>query len=69
MTGFVLQPTIYALWRSFTQCTFIEGEGDIVFFKNQRGEAIREYVEPKTGAEPDVEVEEREDDALKLAGL
>ncbi|CAL1715789.1 unnamed protein product [Somion occarium] len=34
-------PTLYALWRSFTQCTFIEPEGDVVFFKNQRGEALR----------------------------
>ena len=51
------------------QCTFIEAEGDIVFFKNQHGEAIREYVEPKAGAKAEAEVEEREDDALKLAGL
>ncbi|KAL4251337.1 Fatty acid desaturase [Abortiporus biennis] len=36
-------PTIYALWRSFTQCTFIESEGGVVFFKNQRGEAVRRY--------------------------
>jgi len=36
--------TFYALWRSFTQCTFVESEGDIVFFKNQHGEAI---LEPK----------------------
>ncbi|RPD55443.1 hypothetical protein L226DRAFT_469733, partial [Lentinus tigrinus ALCF2SS1-7] len=40
-------PTMYALWRSFTQCTFIEDEGDVVFFKNQHGEAVREYVEPE----------------------
>ncbi|KAH9927543.1 fatty acid desaturase-domain-containing protein [Amylocystis lapponica] len=37
-------PTIYALWRSFTQCTFIEPVGDVVFFKNQQGEAVREYL-------------------------
>ncbi|KAI0768314.1 fatty acid desaturase-domain-containing protein [Trametes elegans] len=36
-------PALYALWRSFTQCTFIEPEGDVLFFKNQRGEAVREY--------------------------
>ncbi|KAI8972410.1 fatty acid desaturase-domain-containing protein [Trametes punicea] len=36
-------PTLYALWRSFTQCMFIESEGDVVFFKNQRGEAVRVY--------------------------
>ncbi|KDQ54117.1 hypothetical protein JAAARDRAFT_182511 [Jaapia argillacea MUCL 33604] len=31
----------YALWRSFRNCTFVEAEGDIVFFKNQRGEVMR----------------------------
>ncbi|OCH90799.1 hypothetical protein OBBRIDRAFT_792897 [Obba rivulosa] len=36
-------PTIYALWRAFTQCVFIEPEGDVVFFKNQQGKALREY--------------------------
>ncbi|TFY56388.1 hypothetical protein EVJ58_g7675 [Rhodofomes roseus] len=35
-------PTLYALWRSFTQCKFIESTGDIVFFKNMRGEVVRE---------------------------
>ncbi|TFY56385.1 hypothetical protein EVJ58_g7672, partial [Rhodofomes roseus] len=34
-------PTLYALWRSFTQCKFIESTGDVVFFKNMRGEAVR----------------------------
>ena len=64
-----LQPTLYALWRSFTQCTFIEAEGDIVFFKNQRGEALREYTDSSAGAgDADNELE-KEDDALKLAGL
>ncbi|RDB28347.1 Delta(12) fatty acid desaturase [Hypsizygus marmoreus] len=36
---------LYALWRSFTQCTFVESEGDVVFFKNQYGEAV---IEPQT---------------------
>ncbi|EIM90378.1 uncharacterized protein STEHIDRAFT_93328 [Stereum hirsutum FP-91666 SS1] len=39
-------PTLYALWRSFTQCTFIEPDGDIVFYKNQQGTATR-IVNPK----------------------
>ncbi|KAH9915198.1 fatty acid desaturase-domain-containing protein [Fomitopsis serialis] len=34
-------PTLYALWRSFTQCKFVESTGDVVFFKNMRGEAVR----------------------------
>ncbi|KAF8173455.1 fatty acid desaturase-domain-containing protein [Pholiota molesta] len=33
-------PALYALWRSFTQCTFLESEGDVLFFKNQHGEAL-----------------------------
>ncbi|KAL6306850.1 fatty acid desaturase-domain-containing protein [Sparassis latifolia] len=37
-------PTIYALWRSFTQCTFVEPDGDIIFFKNQQGKVGRECV-------------------------
>ncbi|KIM38876.1 hypothetical protein M413DRAFT_75526 [Hebeloma cylindrosporum] len=35
-------PALYALWRSFTQCTFVESEGDILFFRNQYGEALIE---------------------------
>lgn len=38
-------PAMYALWRSFTQCTFVEDEGDILFFKNQYGSAL---IEPST---------------------
>ncbi|KAF8057018.1 fatty acid desaturase-domain-containing protein [Lyophyllum atratum] len=37
-------PALYALWRSFTQCTFVESEGDVIFFKNQYGEAV---IEPR----------------------
>ncbi|KAK7683609.1 hypothetical protein QCA50_013447 [Cerrena zonata] len=33
--------SLYALYRSFTQCVFVEDEGDIVFYKNARGEAQR----------------------------
>ncbi|KAJ6481547.1 fatty acid desaturase-domain-containing protein [Mycena vitilis] len=31
-----------ALWRSFTQCTFVEDEGDVIFFKNRAGRAVVE---------------------------
>lgn len=34
--------TFRALWRTFTECCFIEDEGDIVFYKNKNGEAARE---------------------------
>ncbi|KAF9524564.1 delta-12 fatty acid desaturase [Crepidotus variabilis] len=33
--------TFRALYRSFTQCCFIEDDGDIVFYKNKDGKAIR----------------------------
>ncbi|KAI0824503.1 fatty acid desaturase-domain-containing protein [Trametes gibbosa] len=72
-------PTLYALWRSFTQCTFIEAEGDVVFFKNQRGEAVREACSSDAkatsvagdGCSEDRAEDKAEDeeDALKLAGL
>ncbi|TFK19301.1 hypothetical protein FA15DRAFT_674566 [Coprinopsis marcescibilis] len=35
-------PSFYALYRSFTQCLFIEDGGDIVFYKNREGKAARE---------------------------
>ncbi|KAI0800055.1 fatty acid desaturase-domain-containing protein [Fomes fomentarius] len=64
-------PTLYALWRSFTQCTFIEPEGDVVFFKNQRGEALREYAASDGASPPDSSISmlERDDEAWKLAGF
>ncbi|KAJ8517143.1 hypothetical protein ONZ45_g5620 [Pleurotus djamor] len=33
--------TFRALYRTFTQCCFIEDDGDIVFYKNKDGEAAR----------------------------
>ncbi|KZV62144.1 hypothetical protein PENSPDRAFT_642592 [Peniophora sp. CONT] len=33
-----------ALWRSFTECIFIEDDGDVVFYKNRSGQAVREHV-------------------------
>ena len=36
------QPTLWALRRSFTRCKFIESVGDVVFFKDMRGEVARE---------------------------
>ncbi|RXW15580.1 hypothetical protein EST38_g10275 [Candolleomyces aberdarensis] len=35
-------PSFYALYRSFTECQFVEEEGDIVFYKNREGKAARE---------------------------
>lgn len=35
-------PSFYALYRSFTQCLFVEEEGDIIFYKNKEGKAVRE---------------------------
>ncbi|KAF8983817.1 hypothetical protein BDQ17DRAFT_1313171, partial [Cyathus striatus] len=33
-------PAVYALWRSFTQCSFLEDEGGVLFFKNWYGESV-----------------------------
>jgi hypothetical protein len=35
------QNTFRALFRTFTQCCFIEDDGDIVFYKNKDGKASR----------------------------
>lgn len=35
-------PSFYALYRSFTECLFVEEDGDIVFYKNKEGKAARE---------------------------
>ncbi|THH31370.1 hypothetical protein EUX98_g2804 [Antrodiella citrinella] len=46
-------PTLYALWRSFTQCQFVEDEGGVVFYKNQQGRAqVRVSPEVHSGLEP-----------------
>ncbi|TBU48918.1 fatty acid desaturase-domain-containing protein [Dichomitus squalens] len=37
--------TFYALYRSFTECVFIEDEGSIVFYKNKNGVAARHVAE------------------------
>ncbi|KAF9003416.1 fatty acid desaturase-domain-containing protein [Cyathus striatus] len=34
-------PSFYALYRSFTECLFVEEEGDIIFYKNKHGKAAR----------------------------
>ncbi|TRM69881.1 fatty acid desaturase-domain-containing protein [Schizophyllum amplum] len=38
-------PSFYALYRSFTQCQFVEDEGGIVFYKDREGKAAREVAE------------------------
>jgi len=35
-------PSFYALYRSFTQCQFVEDEGDVIFYKNSNGGAARQ---------------------------
>ncbi|KZT41644.1 hypothetical protein SISSUDRAFT_1030999 [Sistotremastrum suecicum HHB10207 ss-3] len=32
------EPTFKALWKSYTQCQFVDDEGDVVFYRNSRGE-------------------------------
>ncbi|KAF9444644.1 hypothetical protein P691DRAFT_326692 [Macrolepiota fuliginosa MF-IS2] len=38
-------PSFYALWRSFTQCLFVEDDGDIIFYKDKNGNAARQVAE------------------------
>ncbi|EPT03337.1 hypothetical protein FOMPIDRAFT_1046891 [Fomitopsis schrenkii] len=38
-------PTVWALWRSFTRCKFVESVGDVVFFKDMCGEAARRLID------------------------
>ncbi|KDQ60225.1 hypothetical protein JAAARDRAFT_191632 [Jaapia argillacea MUCL 33604] len=42
--------TFYALWRSFTECLFVEDEGGIVFYKNRSGQAARQVHESALSA-------------------
>ncbi|EGN92175.1 hypothetical protein SERLA73DRAFT_191523 [Serpula lacrymans var. lacrymans S7.3] len=42
--------TFRALYRTFTECCFIEDDGDIVFYKNKDGETQRKLVSETTGA-------------------
>jgi omega-6 fatty acid desaturase (delta-12 desaturase) len=42
---FTSQNSFRALYRTFTQCCFIEDDGDIVFYKNKDGKAQRVLAE------------------------
>ncbi|KAG7085812.1 hypothetical protein E1B28_003350 [Marasmius oreades] len=39
--------TFRALYRTFTQCEFVEDEGDIVFYKNKEGKPARRVAEQR----------------------
>ena len=36
------QNTFYALYRSFTQCVYVDDDEPVVFYRNRRGEAVRD---------------------------
>ena len=38
---FIFSAIVLRLYRSFTQCQSVEDEGDIVFYKNRGGKAVR----------------------------
>ncbi|KAJ7606173.1 delta-12 fatty acid desaturase [Mycena polygramma] len=44
--------TFYALYRSFTQCCFVEDDGDIVFYKNKEEQAARLVALDSSGDAP-----------------
>lgn len=35
------KPVFQALWHSYNECQFVEDEGDIVFYRNKEGKAVR----------------------------
>lgn len=35
----------YALWESYRDCQFVEDEGDVVFYRNPKGIAVRRPAE------------------------
>ncbi|KAG7450490.1 uncharacterized protein BT62DRAFT_978594 [Guyanagaster necrorhizus] len=55
-------PSFYALYRSFTQCLFVEEEGDIIFYKNKNGETAREVAYGAVKRIRVAEVDDEEDD-------
>ncbi len=38
------------MYRVFTECKFVEDEGDVVFYKNAYGQAAARPVYPERGA-------------------
>ncbi|KZT32609.1 hypothetical protein SISSUDRAFT_526767 [Sistotremastrum suecicum HHB10207 ss-3] len=36
------EPVFQALWRSFTECQFVEDDGEVLFYRNSKGESIVE---------------------------
>jgi len=37
--------SLYALWRTYSSCEYIDDEGGIVFYKNRHGKQVRELAE------------------------
>ncbi|KAH9940693.1 fatty acid desaturase-domain-containing protein [Amylocystis lapponica] len=59
--------TFYALYRSFTECVFVEEEGGIVFYKNKYGESVREVAETAFGKLKEAEWNADEQDQPDVA--
>lgn len=49
------QNAFFALYRSFTECVFVEEDGEIVFYKNARGEAARQLASDVLEKEQDAD--------------
>ncbi|KIY51778.1 hypothetical protein FISHEDRAFT_36458 [Fistulina hepatica ATCC 64428] len=49
------QPVFTALWESYNKCQFVENEGDVLFYRDSEGKAVRrpadQYMVKKTKAE------------------
>ena len=59
-----LQNSFYALYRSFTECVFIEEEGSIVFYKNKYGMASRELASDTVNAIKEAGWDQKKQDDL-----
>ncbi|EIW55651.1 uncharacterized protein TRAVEDRAFT_171450 [Trametes versicolor FP-101664 SS1] len=59
--------TFYALYRSFTECVFIEEEGAIVFYKNKYGIAVREVAQSEVSAIKEAGWDQEEQDDLPVS--
>jgi len=52
-------PAVWALWRSYMGCEYVDDEGGTVFYRNRHGKAVRDYEPPadsKTGTSPDIQI-------------
>ena len=40
------KPVFKALWDNYNDCQFVEDEGDVLFYRNKEGKAVRRPADP-----------------------